>query len=150
MDTNGFQSPVIIEGLAGQIVRFDKKDSFIECLKVVKNLVGEHRKVKLIEVGSQKEKTGHTLGEYCHYIEHRNGDYRIFNCISLEFSSYSLSPMVMAPLAVRQIDWIDIFWPIYRRARGDYPQVQKYCLISMKGSYTDFHVGMKIPLYFNY
>jgi len=27
-----------------------------------------------------------------------------------------------------------------RRSRGDYPQVQKYCLTGMAGSYTDFHI----------
>jgi hypothetical protein len=27
-----------------------------------------------------------------------------------------------------------------RRALGDFPRVQKYCLAGMAGSYTDFHI----------
>jgi len=39
-----------------------------------------------------------------------------------------------------QIDWIDIVWPGRRHARGQYPRVQLYCLMSVAESWTDFHV----------
>lgn len=46
--------------------------------------------------------------------------------------------MVEAPLIARQLDWVNTIWP------QDYPlqkpQVQKYCLMSVKDSYTDFHI----------
>ena len=47
---------------------------------------------------------------------------------------------MQSPTLVREVDWIDKCWPLDRRARGDFPQVQKYCLCGMAGSYTDFHV----------
>lgn len=31
-------------------------------------------------------------------------------------------------------------WPGHRRDEGQYPQVQYYCLMSVAGSYTDFHI----------
>lgn len=46
-----------------------------------------------------------------------------------------------APLVVHQLDWVNSVWPrdgsenTFQR-----PQVQKYCLMSVKDSYTDFHI----------
>ncbi len=72
------------------------------------------------------------------------------NVISLEFSYTKLEPHVIAPKVVRQIDWIDSVWP--RHLKEDqtettndmrfmkYPKVQKYCLMSVKGCFTDFHI----------
>jgi F-box and leucine-rich repeat protein 10/11 len=56
-------------------------------------------------------------------------------------SATQLASLILAPRVVRQLDWIDCFWPVDRRVRGgDYPNVQKYVLCGMQGSYTDFHV----------
>lgn len=51
---------------------------------------------------------------------------------------------------VRQIDWVDCVWPRHlKEAQTEstnvldemmYPKVQKYCLMSVKGCFTDFHV----------
>jgi F-box/leucine-rich repeat protein 10/11 len=51
---------------------------------------------------------------------------------------------------VRQIDWIETSWPAALRAEQrdecnnvstmKYPKVQKYCLMSVGGCYTDFHI----------
>nr|CAD7462039.1 unnamed protein product [Timema tahoe] len=51
---------------------------------------------------------------------------------------------------VRQIDWVDCVWPKHLKESQTestnvidemmYPKVQKYCLMSVKGCYTDFHV----------
>jgi F-box/leucine-rich repeat protein 10/11 len=51
-----------------------------------------------------------------------------------------LEQHVRSPTVVRQIDWIDLIWPGRRRLVGQYPQVQYYCLMSVEGSWTDFHV----------
>ena len=102
--------------------------------------IGDSTTVRLIDVDSQSELTGHTLRDYVEYIAHRTAAHKVLNLISLEVSSTPLSARVQAPELVRQLDWIDILWPLDRRSRGDYPQVQKYCLISMEGAYTDFHV----------
>ena len=36
---------------------------------------------------------------------------RVLNIISLEFSQTSLSDMVVPPLFVQQISWVDLYWP---------------------------------------
>lgn len=51
---------------------------------------------------------------------------------------------------VRQLDWVDCVWPAHlKEAQTEatnaidemmYPKVQKYCLMSVKGCYTDFHI----------
>lgn len=70
--------------------------------------------------------------------------------ISLEFSHTKLENYIQSPTVVRQIDWVDVVWP--RKLKESqiestnlidemmYPKVQKYCLMSVKNCYTDFHV----------
>ena len=51
---------------------------------------------------------------------------------------------------VRQIDWVDRVWPRHLKELQTestnvlddmmYPKVQKYCLMSVNGCYTDFHI----------
>lgn len=103
-------------------------------------LIGFHVPVKIIEVGTQSEIVGWTFGQYVEYLQRRGPNHKILNLISLEFSMTPMSNFVHAPEVVRKIDWIDVLWPLDRRGRADYPQVQKYCLTGMAGSYTDFHI----------
>ncbi|KAJ8951462.1 hypothetical protein NQ318_006895 [Aromia moschata] len=63
---------------------------------------------------------------------------RVFNVVSLEFSSTGLANLVEAPFIARKLDWVNSVWPP-DFAVGK-PQVQKYCLMSVKDSYTDFHI----------
>ena len=102
--------------------------------------IGAGTEVRLIDVDSQSELAGHTLADFAEYISKRTPEHKVLNLISLEISSSQLSTRVQSPELVRQVDWIDTVWPLSRRARGDFPQVQKYCIISMEGAYTDFHV----------
>ena len=96
--------------------------------------------MKLIEVGTQTEIEGYTIAEFAEYLEKRTNEHKVLNLISLEFSSLPLNTDVQQPRMVKSIDWIDNVWPIDRRTKFDYPQVQKYCLTGMAGSYTDFHI----------
>ena len=65
---------------------------------------------------------------------------RVLNVISLEFSDTPLMKHVQSPRIVRELDWIDTVWPKDRKVSGQYPVVQYYCLMSVEGSYTDFHI----------
>lgn len=59
----------------------------------------------------------------------------------LLFEHFSLSRYVEAPLIARSLDWVNTVWP--RDLSEDIhvkPRVQKYCLMSVKDSYTDFHI----------
>lgn len=110
-------------------------------LTYVSEIVGPSHPVKIIEVGQQAEISDWTLGEYAQYLKSYHAeDHKVLNMITLEFSATPFNAKVQAPTFVRDLDWIDTIWPIERRARGDYPKVQKYCLAGMAGSYTDFHI----------
>lgn len=57
---------------------------------------------------------------------------------------------MQCPSVVREIDWTDVVWPKSLKAAQReetnslnsmmYPKVQKYCLMSVKNCYTDFHI----------
>ena len=50
--------------------------------------------------------------------------------------------MVSPPRIISELSWVTNYWP---ENTGDTrtfirPEVQKYCLMSVKNSYTDFHI----------
>lgn len=49
-----------------------------------------------------------------------------------------MSSIVESPLIVRQLSWVENYWP--DDALLGKPKVTKYCLICVKDSYTDFHI----------
>ncbi|CAG2060540.1 unnamed protein product, partial [Timema podura] len=60
------------------------------------------------------------------------------NLLSLEMSQTSLKNSIQPPLISRILDWAEIAWPDdSTKPRAD---VQRYCLLSTKRSFTDFHV----------
>lgn len=85
---------------------------------------------------------------------------KVYNVISLEITGSKLAKQVKAPNIVSEIDWVDNFWPKEKKGMKDgqggdeenisevkpgatsatYPKVQLYCLMGMKGSWTDWHV----------
>ncbi len=92
-----------------------------------------------IDVAAQEEIAGFTLGKWARYYCSKSHS-KILNVISLEFSKTPLRHLVRSPTVVRELDWIDSIWPSNRRAVGQYPAVQYYCLMSVAGCYTDFHI----------
>jgi Jumonji helical domain len=136
LDTDGFERPVIIENMAGLGMKLPDSSSK---LSDIASIIGPNFPIKVIGVGEQSEISAN-IGDYAHYIANRTADHKVLNLISLEVSATRLSGKVQSPSLVREVDWIDKCWPLDRRARGDFPQVQKYCLCGMAGSYTDFHV----------
>lgn len=58
------------------------------------------------------------------------------NVISLEVSESPLSSKVIAPAIVRKLDWVDTIWPENMKGVGEYPRVQKYCLMSVARCWT--------------
>lgn len=109
-------------------------------LSDISHILGPHTPIKVIDVGNQEEVESWTFGDYATFFEQRGKEHKILNLISLEISASPLATKIQGPSFVRQIDWIDAFWPSSRRARGDYPRVQKYLLAGMQGAYTDFHL----------
>ena len=116
----------------------------------VKACVGQRRILDVMDVETQKGKTM-TMKEWCNYYNNNTENrMELLNVISLEFSHTKLENFVDSPRIVKQMDWVDLVWPRYlKRMQKEgtnalhemkYPKVQKYCLMSVKGCYTDFHI----------
>ena len=57
-----------------------------------------------------------------------------------------LVELVEPPRIVRELSWINRFWPKSTSVAqdavddSDRPEIQRYCLMGIKDSYTDFHI----------
>lgn len=141
----GFERPILVERPDGLGLRVPPK-SF--AVRDVRDLVGSNRVIDVMDVRTQKN-IEMSMKDWCKYYECRHRD-RLLNVISLEFSHTGLDELVEAPQIVKLLDWVDQVWPKSLKEsqtegtnsldKMKYPKVQKYCLMSVKGSYTDFHV----------
>uniref|UniRef100_A0A3P9P5B9 Lysine-specific demethylase 2B n=1 Tax=Poecilia reticulata TaxID=8081 RepID=A0A3P9P5B9_POERE len=116
----------------------------------IKGLVGSRRSVDVMDVSTQKG-SEMSMAQFVRYYEtpeeERN---KLFNVISLEFSHTKLEHLIKRPTVVDQVDWVDNMWPPDLKhsqteatniiSEMKYPKVQRYCLMSVKGCYTDFHI----------
>uniref|UniRef100_A0A673ZNA2 [histone H3]-dimethyl-L-lysine(36) demethylase n=1 Tax=Salmo trutta TaxID=8032 RepID=A0A673ZNA2_SALTR len=126
------------EGLRDPIV-FEKKDG-----------LGSRRMVDVMDVTTQKG-IEMSMAQWRRYYETPPSERdKLYNVISLEFSHTKLENLVKRPASVDLIDWVDNMWPRHLKERQrdstnsiiemQYPKVQKYCLMSVQGCFTDFHV----------
>lgn len=142
---HGFEKPILVKKPDGLDLRVPPK-SFL--VRDVRNYVGHQRIIDVMDVRTQKN-IEMSMKDWCKYYESKDRD-RLLNVISLEFSHTKLDELVEAPLIVRLMDWVDLVWPKFLKqsqtestntiTKMMYPKVQKYCLMSVKGSYTDFHI----------
>jgi F-box and leucine-rich repeat protein 10/11 len=110
--------------------------------------VGSRRVLDVMDVNTQKNMEM-TMKDWQKYYEDPNKK-KLLNVISLEFSHTKLENYVQSPSIVRQTDWVDVVWPrVLKESQIEgtnslhhmmYPKVQKYCLMSVKNCYTDFHI----------
>lgn len=94
--------------------------------------------VFFIDVASQSNSPGWTLGKWVEYydLEPEARD-KIRNVISLEISGTKLADQVLPPRLVRELDWVEKFWPNTKRGKGNaYPKVQLYCLMGVATAWT--------------
>ena len=136
---HGLREPVLVldkEGLGLQV----PPPSF--AVRDVARVCGESYPIEVLDVAKQSEVPGSwTLGDWALFYHTPPAQRKlVLNVITLEFSGLPLARLVRAPRFVRRIDWSDIVWPGFRRASGEYPLVQFYCLMSVGGAWTDFHL----------
>ncbi|XP_036209342.1 lysine-specific demethylase 2B isoform X6 [Myotis myotis] len=116
----------------------------------VKLLVGSRRLVDVMDVNTQKG-TEMSMSQFVRYYETPEAERdKLYNVISLEFSHTKLEHLVKRPTVVDLVDWVDNMWPQHLKekqmeatnaiAEMKYPKVKKYCLMSVKGCFTDFHI----------
>ncbi|GJQ66960.1 hypothetical protein Trydic_g21906 [Trypoxylus dichotomus] len=133
LQQKGFDCPIVIDGKDGLDMTIPP-DNF--SVYDVEAFIGGNYEMDVIDVMRQTD-IKMKLGDFVAYFNSLSRT-RVYNVVSLEFSKTGLGRLVEAPLIARKLDWANIVWP------QDYPtpkpQVQKYCLMSVKDSYTDFHV----------
>lgn len=101
--------------------------------------VGDDTPIDVMDVLTQQGvNPGWNLGKWRDYFntDELSRD-RIRNVISLEISDVdSLGKSFRRPKIVRDMDLVDKVW----NDKSIRPKVTKYCLMSVKGSFTDFHI----------
>uniref|UniRef100_S4RE37 JmjC domain-containing protein n=1 Tax=Petromyzon marinus TaxID=7757 RepID=S4RE37_PETMA len=130
---NGFTSPIIVskkDGLGMTV----PPPSFT--VSDVERYVGSDRMIDVIDVNRQADFKV-TMKEFCEYYNSTSRQ-KVLNIISLEFSDTRLSDLVKAPELVHKLSWVENYWP--EDAVFPRPYVQKYCLMGVRDSYTDFHI----------
>ncbi|XP_068111653.1 lysine-specific demethylase 2A isoform X2 [Hyperolius riggenbachi] len=143
----GLRDPLIFKSSEGLGIRMPEPDFSVNDVKI---FVGSKRIVDVMDVGTQRG-IEMTMAQWAKYYETPEEEReKLYNVISLEFSHTKLENLVQRPTTVDQIDWVDNIWPRHLKDRQtestnviqemQYPKVQKYCLMSVRGCYTDFHV----------
>ncbi|GFS58896.1 hypothetical protein TNIN_387941 [Trichonephila inaurata madagascariensis] len=145
LQEHGFVKPVLFKDKAGLGMRMPSANFTVND---VRQCVGSRRMLDVMDVTTQKD-IEMTMKDWCRYFENPNRE-QLLNVISLEFSHTRLENYVESPTLVRQVDWVDWVWPRHLKESQTegtnsldemkYPKVQKYCLMSVKGCYTDFHI----------
>lgn len=146
MQQYGFNIPLLFRDKTGLGIRMPDPNEFT--INDVRLCVGSRRILDVMDVNTQKN-LQMTMKEWQQYYDNPQKD-RLLNVISLEFSHTRLDSYIQSPDIVRQIDWVDVVWPkSLKDAQREgtnllgnmmYPKVQKYCLMSVKNCYTDFHI----------
>ncbi|XP_063541414.1 jmjC domain-containing histone demethylation protein 1 [Cydia strobilella] len=145
LQKNGFTTPLLFKEKTGLGLRVPTSNFTVNDVRMC---VGSRRLLDVMDVNTQKN-IEMTMKDWQRYYDDPNKE-RLLNVISLEFSHTRLENYVQAPRVVRLIDWVEVVWPRHLKdqqtestnALDDmmYPKVQKYCLMSVKGCYTDFHI----------
>lgn len=109
-------------------------------VRLVADLYGPEEKVEVIDVKSQNgEGKKWNMRRWADYYE-SSSNKAVRNVISLEVSQSKLGRLIRRPQIVRDLDLQDSVWPHELQAKGEYPRVQLYCLMSVADCFTDFHI----------
>lgn len=109
-------------------------------VRQVAELYGQDEKVEVIDVKSQNgENKKWNMRRWTDYYENPNNKV-VRNVISLEVSQSKLGRLIRRPRVVRDLDLQDSVWPEELLAKGEFPRVQFYCLMSVADCFTDFHI----------
>ncbi|KAM8879033.1 lysine (K)-specific demethylase 2Aa isoform 2-T2 [Spinachia spinachia] len=143
----GLRDPIIFDKPDGLGIKMPDPDFSVNDVKM---FVGSRRMIDVMDVSTQKG-TEMSMAQWTRYYETPPPlREKLYNVISLEFSHTKLENLVQRPATVDLIDWVDNMWPRHLKERQrdstnsitdmQYPKVQKYCLMSVEGCYTDFHI----------
>ncbi|OCH95214.1 Clavaminate synthase-like protein, partial [Obba rivulosa] len=138
-DDGAMREPFVIEDPEGLGMKMPPRSTTVDDIA---DTVGRDTPVEVIDVATQSNIPGWTLGKWADYFKqepHMRDKTR--NVISLEVSGTKLADKILPPRLVREIDWVEKFWPPTKKGKGQsYPKVQLYCLMGVAGAWTDWHV----------
>ncbi|XP_067289341.1 lysine (K)-specific demethylase 2Bb isoform X2 [Pseudorasbora parva] len=141
------RTPLIFKAKDGLGIRMPDPEFTVS---EIKGLVGSRRNVDVMDVSTQKG-SEMSMAQFVRYYETPEDERdKLFNVISLEFSHTKLENLIKRPTVVDLVDWVDNMWPRHLKQKQTeatnvmsemkYPKVQRYCLMSVKGCFTDFHI----------
>ncbi|KAJ2089912.1 JmjC domain-containing histone demethylation protein 1 [Coemansia sp. RSA 986] len=128
--------PFIVESPDGLGMKMPDSDTTVSDIA---KLIGEDTSISVMDVLTQDELGGWTLGDWARYYDSSDRQ-RILNVISLEISSTRLGEQIQRPRVVDEIDLVEKYWPKSKRKPNRYPLVKAYCLMGVANAYTDFHI----------
>ncbi|CAG8715052.1 10779_t:CDS:2, partial [Cetraspora pellucida] len=118
--TFGFDEPILIDNPEGLDMKMPSKD------------------ITVSYIAATVEQPSWNMYQWANYFDGPKRD-QVLNVISLEISGTPLGDSIVRPRIVRELDWCEHVWPKELKA-FEYPKVQLYCLMSIKDSFTDFHI----------
>ncbi|XP_027016591.1 lysine-specific demethylase 7A isoform X2 [Tachysurus fulvidraco] len=133
LETEGFYYPIIVQDKEGLGLRVPPLSFSV---RDVQHYVGGDKVIDVIDVARQAD-SKMKLSEFVKYYYQPERP-KVLNLISLEFSDTKMAELVEVPDIAREMSWVEKYWPddsIFPK-----PFVQKYCLMGVKNSYTDFHI----------
>ncbi|KAI0273867.1 jumonji protein [Gloeopeniophorella convolvens] len=138
-DPTAMTEPVVIEDSEGLEMTMPSPSLTVTDIA---DMLGHESPLEVIDVATQSSLAGWTLGKWSSYYSSPPASReKIRNVISLEISGTRLGHQVVPPRLVRDIDWVELFWPNSRKGDNhSYPKVQLYCLMGVAGAWTDWHI----------
>lgn len=133
LEKHGFDVPIMVPKLDDLGLRLPSPAFSV---MDVERYVGGDKVIDVIDVARQAD-SKMTLHNYVQYFMNPNRP-KVLNVISLEFSDTKMSELVEVPDIARKLSWVENYWPddsVFPK-----PFVQKYCLMGVQDSYTDFHI----------
>uniref|UniRef100_A0A8C3XK38 Lysine-specific demethylase 7A n=1 Tax=Chelydra serpentina TaxID=8475 RepID=A0A8C3XK38_CHESE len=133
LEKHGFDVPIMVSKLDGLGLRLPPPTfSVLD----VERYVGGDKVIDVIDVARQAD-SKMKLHNYIKYFMNPDRP-KVLNVISLEFSDTKMSELVEVPDIATKLSWVENYWPddsVFPK-----PFVQKYCLMGVQDSYTDFHI----------
>ncbi|XP_063785011.1 lysine-specific demethylase 7A isoform X2 [Pseudophryne corroboree] len=133
LEKHGFNQPIMVPQLDDLGLRLPPpKFSVMD----VERCVGGDKIIDVIDVARQAD-SKMKLRNFVKYFMNPERP-KVLNVISLEFSDTKMADLVKVPDISKKLSWVENYWPddsVFTK-----PFVQKYCLMGVEDSYTDFHI----------
>uniref|UniRef100_A0A669BX70 Lysine demethylase 7A n=1 Tax=Oreochromis niloticus TaxID=8128 RepID=A0A669BX70_ORENI len=133
LERHGFNYPIAITEMEGLGLKLPPSTFSV---KDVEQYVGGNKVIDVIDVARQAD-SKMKLSEFIKYFTNPHRP-KVLNLISLEFSDTKMAKLVEVPDVAQKLSWVENYWP--DDSFFPKPFVQKYCLMGVKDSYTDFHI----------